>query len=198
MSQFVQRLLAAVKRAGGLAVDDAHCTAGLSPEEMTVAAGSGVKRLWRRWFIPRSLIRRSSLRLLRCAIAEPAKIYSAASWTRAEKGVPTIPRYRSASGKFRRYNPRQNCWVSPIMPAWKMAGQINENAASRTVEALCVALCRQRVSVYSMNRRKFRTSLTVSRAATPFGHGTSDVLYAEQVRREKYALDEAQLKPCYA
>lgn len=37
MSQFNQRLLAASK-AGGLAVDDAHCLAGLSPEEMTVAA----------------------------------------------------------------------------------------------------------------------------------------------------------------
>ncbi|EOV0536533.1 M3 family metallopeptidase [Salmonella enterica subsp. enterica serovar 1,4,[5],12:b:-] len=35
MSQFNQRLLAASK-AGGLAVDDAHCLAGLSPEEMTV------------------------------------------------------------------------------------------------------------------------------------------------------------------
>ncbi|EBK2332907.1 dipeptidyl carboxypeptidase II, partial [Salmonella enterica subsp. enterica serovar Derby] len=52
MSQFNQRLLAASK-AGGLAVDDAHCLAGLSPEEMTVAAEAArEKGLEERWFIP--------------------------------------------------------------------------------------------------------------------------------------------------
>ncbi|QUJ07147.1 hypothetical protein KCP70_24070 [Salmonella enterica subsp. enterica] len=42
---------------------------------------------------------------------------------------------------------------------------------------------------------KFRTSLMVSRGGyTPFRH-KDWMFYAEQVRREKYALDEAQLKP---
>lgn len=90
MSQFNQRLLAASK-AGGLAVDDAHCPAGLSPEEMTVAAEAAREKGWRSAGSFRSLIRRNSLRLLRCAIARPAKIYSQRHGLGRKKEMPTIP-----------------------------------------------------------------------------------------------------------
>ncbi len=121
MSQFNQRLLAASK-AGGLAVDDAHCLEGLSPEEMTVAAEAAREKARRSAGSFRSLIRRNSLRLLRCAIARLAKIYSQRHGLGRKRRCPRYPRYRSASGRDSPLSGKTAGF--PNYAAWKMADQM--------------------------------------------------------------------------
>ncbi|ECK4122315.1 hypothetical protein Q2X41_001091 [Salmonella enterica] len=119
MSQFNQRLLAASK-AGGLAVDDAHCLAGLSPEEMTVAAEAArEKGLEERWFIPLlNTTQQPALATLRDR--QTRENLFAASWTRAEKGdahdtraiVQRLVEIRRCQAKLLGF---------PNYAAWKMA-----------------------------------------------------------------------------
>ncbi|EGY1981287.1 aldehyde dehydrogenase family protein [Salmonella enterica subsp. enterica serovar Dublin] len=122
MSQFNQRLLAASK-AGGLAVDDAHCLAGLSPEEMTVAAEAArEKGLEERWFIPLlNTTQQPALATLRDR--QTRENLFAASWTRAEKGdahdtraiVQRLVEIRRCQAKLLGF---------PNYAAWKMADQM--------------------------------------------------------------------------
>ncbi len=97
---------------------------------------------------------------------DPRKFIPAASCkTRAEKEMPTTisPRYRSCLVEIRRCQAKLLGF--PNYAAWKMADQMAKTPQAAL--SFMRGISRQRVSVLT-NRRKFRTSLMVSRAATPF------------------------------
>ncbi|ENZ1937616.1 M3 family metallopeptidase, partial [Salmonella enterica] len=193
MSQFNQRLLAASK-AGGLAVDDAHCLAGLSPEEMTVAAEAArEKGLEERWFIPLlNTTQQPALATLRDR--QTRENLFAASWTRAEKGdahdtraiVQRLVEIRRCQAKLLGF---------PNYAAWKMADQMAKTPqAALSFMRGIVPPARQRV----LNEQAEIQNVIEGEQGGYTVQAWDWMFYAEQVRREKYALDEAQLKPYFA
>lgn len=193
MSQFNQRLLAASK-AGGLAVDDAHCLAGLSPEEMTVAAEAArEKGLEERWFIPLlNTTQQPALATLRDR--QTRENLFAASWTRAEKGdahdtraiVQRLVEIRRCQAKLLGF---------PNYAAWKMADQMAKTPqAALSFMRGIVPPARQRV----LNEQAEIQNVIDGEQGGYTVQAWDWMFYAEQVRREKYALDEAQLKPYFA
>lgn len=193
MSQFNQRLLAASK-AGGLAVDDAHCLEGLSPEEMTVAAEAArEKGLEERWFIPLlNTTQQPALATLRDR--QTRENLFAASWTRAEKGdahdtraiVQRLVEIRRCQAKLLGF---------PNYAAWKMADQMAKTPqAALSFMRGIVPPARQRV----LNEQAEIQNVIDGEQGGYTVQAWDWMFYAEQVRREKYALDEAQLKPYFA
>lgn len=193
MSQFNQRLLAASK-AGGLAVDDAHCLAGLSPEEMTVAAEAArEKGLEERWFIPLlNTTQQPALATLRDR--QTRENLFAASWTRAEKGdahdtraiVQRLVEIRRCQAKLLGF---------PNYAAWKIADQMAKTPqAALSFMRGIVPPARQRV----LNEQAEIQNVIDGEQGGYTVQAWDWMFYAEQVRREKYALDEAQLKPYFA
>lgn len=193
MSQFNQRLLAASK-AGGLAVDDAHCLAGLSPEEMTVAAEAArEKGLEERWFIPLlNTTQQPALATLRDR--QTRENLFAASWARAEKGdahdtraiVQRLVEIRRCQAKLLGF---------PNYAAWKMADQMAKTPqAALSFMRGIVPPARQRV----LNEQAEIQNVIDGEQGGYTVQAWDWMFYAEQVRREKYALDEAQLKPYFA
>ncbi|EBK3497589.1 peptidyl-dipeptidase Dcp [Salmonella enterica subsp. enterica serovar Enteritidis] len=193
MSQFNQRLLAASK-AGGLAVDGAHCLAGLSPEEMTVAAEAArEKGLEERWFIPLlNTTQQPALATLRDR--QTRENLFAASWTRAEKGdahdtraiVQRLVEIRRCQAKLLGFS---------NYAAWKMADQMAKTPqAALSFMRGIVPPARQRV----LNEQAEIQNVIDGEQGGYTVQAWDWMFYAEQVRREKYALDEAQLKPYFA
>ncbi|SQI24943.1 dipeptidyl carboxypeptidase II [Salmonella enterica subsp. arizonae] len=193
MSQFNQRLLAANK-AGGLAVEDAHCLEGLSPEEIAVAAEAArEKGLEERWFIPLlNTTQQPALAILRDR-QTPRNLFMA-SWTRAEKGdahdtraiIQRLAEIRRCQAKLLGF---------PNYAAWKIADQMAKTpqAALNFMRDL-VPPARQRVLNEQAEIQNVIDSEQDGYSVQPWDW----MFYAEQVRREKYALDEAQLKPYFA
>ncbi|EAV7066154.1 peptidyl-dipeptidase Dcp [Salmonella enterica] len=193
MSQFNQRLLAANK-AGGLAVEDAHCLEGLSPEEIAVAAEAArEKGLEERWFIPLlNTTQQPALAALRDR--QTRKNLFTASWTRAEKGdahdtraiIQRLAEIRRCQAKLLGF---------PNYAAWKIADQMAKTpqAALNFMRDL-VPPARQRVLNEQAEIQNVIDSEQGGYSVQPWDW----MFYAEQVRREKYALDEAQLKPYFA
>lgn len=192
-SQFNQRLLAANK-SGALVVDDARYLDGLSAEEIAVAAEAATEKgLEARWVIPLlNTTQQPALVALRDRQTRE-NLFNRA-WTRAENNdandtraiIQRLVEIRMQQAKllgFANY------------AAWKIADQM-----AKTPEA---ALNFMRAIVPAARARALDEQAEIQNVINQ-EQGKFNVeawdwaFYAEQVRREKYALDEAQLKPYFA
>lgn len=192
-SQFNQRLLAANK-AGALVVDDVRRLDGLSAEEIAVAAEAAKEKgLESRWVI--ALLNTTQQPVL--AVLRDRQIREdlfTQAWTRAEHDddndtraiIQRLVDIRMQQAKllgFANY------------AAWKIADQM-----AKTPEA---ALSFMRAIVPAARQRALDEQAEIQKVIDQeqglFSVRAWDwAFYAEQVRREKYALDEAQLKPYFA
>lgn len=192
-SQFNQRLLAASK-SGALVVDDVSQLDGLSPEEIAMAAAAAKEKgLQDRWVIP--LLNTTQQPALAALHDRQIReeLFTRA-WTRAENNDANDTRaivqrqveIRAQQAKllgFAHY------------ATWKIADQM-----ANTPEA---ALAFMRAIVPAARKRAGDELAEIQKAIDKekgeFSVQAWDwAYYAEQVRREKYALDEAQLKPYFA
>lgn len=192
-SQFNQRLLAANK-SGALVVDDVRRLDGLSAEEIAVAAEAAKEKgLESRWVIPLlNTTQQPALAVLRDRQSREDLFTQA--WTRAEHDddndtraiIQRLVDIRMQQAKllgFANY------------AAWKIADQM-----AKTPEA---ALSFMRAIVPATHQRALDEQAEIQKVIDQeqgqFSVRAWDwAFYAEQVRREKYALDEAQLKPYFA
>ncbi|WP_336240314.1 peptidyl-dipeptidase Dcp [Citrobacter werkmanii] len=192
-SQFNQRLLAANK-SGALVVDDVRRLDGLSAEELAVAVEAAKeKRLESRWVIPLvNTTQQPALAVLRDRQIREELFTQA--WTRAEHDddndtraiIQRLVDIRMQQAKllgFANY------------AAWKTADQM-----AKTPEA---ALSFMRAIVPAARQRALDEQAEIQKVIDQEQGGFSVrawdwAFYAEQVRREKYALGEAQLKPYFA
>lgn len=192
-SQFNQRLLAASK-SGALVVDDVSQLDGLSPEEIAMAAAAAKEKgLQDRWVIP--LLNTTQQPALAALHDRQIReeLFTRA-WTRAENNDANDTRaivqrqveIRAQQAKllgFAHY------------AAWKIADQM-----ANTPEAALVFMR----AIVPAARKRAGNELAEIQKAIDKEKGEFSVqawdwaYYAEQVRREKYALDEAQLKPYFA
>lgn len=192
-SQFNQRLLAANK-SGALVVDDVRRLDGLSAEEIAVAAEAAKEKgLESRWVVPLlNTTQQPALAVLRDRQIREDLFTQA--WTRAEHDddndtraiIQRLVDIRMQQAKllgFANY------------AAWKIADQM-----AKTPEA---ALLFMRAIVPAARQRALDEQAEIQKVIDQeqgqFSVRAWDwAFYAEQVRREKYALDEAQLKPYFA
>lgn len=192
-SQFNQRLLAANK-SGALVVDDVRRLDGLSAEEIAVAAEAAKEKgLESRWVIPLlNTTQQPALAVLRDRQIREDLFTQA--WTRAEHDddndtraiIQRLVDIRMQQAKllgFANY------------AAWKTADQM-----AKTPEA---ALSFMRAIVPAAHQRALDEQAEIQKVIDQeqgqFSVRAWDwAFYAEQVRREKYALDESQLKPYFA
>ena len=191
-SQFNQRLLAANK-SGALVVDDARYLDGLSAEEIAVAAEAAKEKgLEARWVIPLlNTTQQPALAALRDRHTRESLFTRA--WTRAENNdandtraiIQRLVEIRMQQAKllgFANY------------AAWKIADQM-----AKTPEA---ALTFMRAIVPAARARALDEQAEIQNVIN-HEQGQFNVeawdwaFYAEQVRREKFDLDEAQLKPYF-
>ncbi|WP_417026877.1 peptidyl-dipeptidase Dcp [Citrobacter sp.] len=192
-SQFNQRLLAANK-AGALVVDDVRQLDGLSAEEIAVAAqAASDKGLEVRWIIPLlNTTQQPALAALRDRQTRENLFTQA--WTRAEKNDANDTRaIIKRLVEIRREQATLLGFAN--FAAWKIADQM-----AKTPEA---ALSFMRAIVPAARQRALNEQAEIQKAINQ-QQGQFEVeawdwaYYAEQVRREKYALDEALLKPYFA
>ncbi|MDA8497831.1 peptidyl-dipeptidase Dcp [Citrobacter sp. Igbk 17] len=192
-SQFNQRLLAANK-AGALVVDDVHQLDGLSAEEIAVAAEAARnKGLEVRWVIPLlNTTQQPALAALRDR--QTRKNLFTQAWTRAEKNDANDTRaIIKRLVEIRREQATLLGFAN--FAAWKIADQM-----AKTPEA---ALSFMRAIVPAARQRALNEQAEIQKTINQ-QQGEFEVeawdwaFYAEQVRREKYALDEALLKPYFA
>lgn len=192
-SQFNQCLLAANK-SGALVVDDVRRLDGLSAEEIAVAAEAAKEKgLESRWVIALlNTTQQPALAVLRDRQIR-GDLFTQA-WTRAEHDddndtraiIQRLVDIRMQQAKllgFANY------------AAWKIADQM-----AKTPEA---ALSFMRAIVPAARQRALDEQAEIQKVIDQeqgqFSVRAWDwAFYAEQVRREKYALDEAQLKPYFA
>lgn len=192
-SQFNQRLLAANK-SGALVVDDARHLDGLSAEEIAVAAEAAKEKgLESCWVIP--LLNTTQQPVL--AVLRDRQIREelfTQAWTRAEHDddndtraiIQRLVDIRMQQAKLLGFT---------NYAAWKIADQM-----AKTPEA---ALAFMRGIVPAARQRALDEQAEIQKVIDQqqgqFSVRAWDwAFYAEQVRREKYALDEAQLKPYFA
>ena len=192
-SQFNQRLLAANK-AGALIVDDVRQLDGLSAEEIAVAAqAASDKGLEVRWVIPLlNTTQQPALAALRDRQTRENLFTQA--WTRAEKNDANDTRaIIKRLVEIRREQATLLGFAN--FAAWKIADQM-----AKTPEA---ALSFMRAIVPAARQRALNEQAEIQKAINQ-QQGQFEVeawdwaFYAEQVRREKYALDEALIKPYFA
>lgn len=192
-SQFNQRLLAANK-AGALVVDDARQLDGLSAEEIAVAAQTASdKGLEGRWVIPLlNTTQQPALAALRDRQTRENLFTQA--WTRAEKNDANDT--RAIIKRLVEIRKEQATLLGfANFAAWKIADQMAKTPAA--------ALSFMRAIVPAARQRALNEQAEIQKVINQ-QQGEFEVeawdwaFYAEQVRREKYALDEALLKPYFA
>ncbi|MBJ8873797.1 peptidyl-dipeptidase Dcp [Citrobacter koseri] len=192
-SQFNQRLLAANK-SGGMVVDYRHQLDGLSQEEVALAAGAArEKGLADRWLIPLlNTTQQPTLAVLRDRQTRE-NLFNAA-WTRAEKNDANDT--RAIVQRLVDIRTRQATLLGfASYAAWKTADQM-----AKTPDA---ALAFMRAIVPAARQRALDEQAEIQKVIDDEQGGFTTqawdwAYYAEQVRRGKYALDEAQLKPYFA
>lgn len=192
-SQFNQRLLAASK-AGGLVIDDVQQLAGLSEEDIALAAEAAqAKGLNDRWFITLlNTTQQPALAVLRNR--QTRERLFKASWLRAQRGdandtralVLRLVNVRAQQAKLLGF---------ADYASWKIADQM-----AGTPEA---ALSFMRNIVPAARKRAERELADIQQVIDEQQGGFRAEAwdwpyYAEQVRRAKYDLDESQIKPYFA
>lgn len=192
-SQFQQRLLAAVK-SGGLVVDYLHQLDGLAADEIAAAADAGRdKGLHDRWLLAlTNTTQQPALQAL--ADRQTRHNLFAAGWTRNQKGDANDTRELVLRLAEIRARKAELLGVADYA-SWSMADQM----AKTPSEAL--AFMRR---IAPAARRRAEQELAdiqqvIDEEGGDFQAAAWDWLYyGEQVRRAKFAIDEAQLKPYFA
>ncbi len=192
-SQFQQRLLAAVK-SGGLVVDYLHQLDGLAADEIAAAADAARdKGLHDRWLLAlTNTTQQPALQAL--ADRQTRHNLFAAGWTRNQKGDANDTRELVLWLAEIRARKAELLGVADYA-SWSMADQM----AKTPSEAL--AFMRR---IAPAARRRAEQELAdiqqvIDEEGGDFQAAAWDWLYyGEQVRRAKFAIDEAQLKPYFA
>ncbi len=192
-SQFQQRLLAAVK-SGGLVVDNLHQLDGLAADEIAAAADAARdKGLHDRWLLAlTNTTQQPALQAL--ADRQTRHNLFAAGWTRNQKGDANDTRELVLRLAEIRARKAELLGVADYA-SWSMADQM----AKTPSEAL--AFMRR---IAPAARRRAEQELAdiqqvIDEEGGDFQAAAWDWLYyGEQVRRAKFAIDEAQLKPYFA
>ncbi|HFZ0560848.1 TPA: peptidyl-dipeptidase Dcp [Klebsiella aerogenes] len=192
-SQFQQRLLAAVK-SGGLVVDYQHQLDGLAADEIAAAAdATRDKGLHDRWLLAlTNTTQQPALQAL--ADRQTRHNLFAAGWTRNQKGDANDTRELVLRLAEIRARKAELLGVADYA-SWSMADQM----AKTPSEAL--AFMRR---IAPAARRRAEQELAdiqqvIDEEGGDFQAAAWDWLYyGEQVRRAKFAIDEAQLKPYFA
>ncbi|EPZ2464888.1 peptidyl-dipeptidase Dcp [Klebsiella aerogenes] len=192
-SQFEQRLLAAVK-SGGLVVDYLHQLDGLAADEIAAAADAARdKGLHDRWLLAlTNTTQQPALQAL--ADRQTRHNLFAAGWTRNQKGDANDT--RELVLRLAEIRARKAALLGVAdYASWSMADQM----AKTPSEAL--AFMRR---IAPAARRRAEQELAdiqqvIDEEGGDFQAAAWDWLYyGEQVRRAKFAIDEAQLKPYFA
>lgn len=192
-SQFQQRLLAAVK-SGGLVVDYLHQLDGLAADEIAAAADAARdKGLHDRWLLAlTNTTQQPALQAL--ADRQTRHNLFAAGWTRNQKGDAYDT--RELVLRLAEIRARKAALLGVAdYASWSMADQM----AKTPSEAL--AFMRR---IAPAARRRAEQELediqqVIDEEGGDFQAAAWDWLYyGEQVRRAKFAIDEAQLKPYFA
>ncbi|HDH0727751.1 TPA: peptidyl-dipeptidase Dcp [Klebsiella aerogenes] len=192
-SQFQQRLLAAVK-SGGLVVDYLHQLDGLAADEIAAAADAERdKGLHDRWLLAlTNTTQQPALQAL--ADRQTRHNLFAAGWTRNQKGDANDT--RELVLRLAEIRARKAALLGVAdYASWSMADQM----AKTPSEAL--AFMRR---IAPAARRRAEQELAdiqqvIDEEGGDFQAAAWDWLYyGEQVRRAKFAIDEAQLKPYFA
>ncbi|HHH3391400.1 TPA: peptidyl-dipeptidase Dcp [Klebsiella aerogenes] len=192
-SQFQQRLLAAVK-SGGLVVDYQHQLDGLAADEIAAAADAARdKGLHDRWLLAlTNTTQQPALQAL--ADRQTRHNLFAAGWTRNQKGDANDTRELVLRLAEIRARKAELLGVADYA-SWSMADQM----AKTPSEAL--AFMRR---IAPAARRRAEQELAdiqqvIDEEGGDFQAAAWDWLYyGEQVRRAKFVIDEAQLKPYFA
>lgn len=192
-SQFQQRLLAAVK-SGGLVVDDLHQLDGLAAEEIVAAADAArSKGLDDRWLLAlTNTTQQPALQTL--ADRQTRQNLFAAGWTRNQKGDANDTRELVLRLAEIRARKAELLGVADYASA-SMADQM-----AKTPDAAFAFMRR----IAPAARRRAEQELAdiqqvIDEQNGGFQAAAWDWLYyGEQVRRAKYAIDEAQLKPYFS
>lgn len=192
-SQFQQRLLAAVK-SGGLVVDYQHQLDGLAADEIAAAADAARdKGLHDRWLLAlTNTTQQPALQAL--ADRQTRRNLFAAGWMRNQKGDANDTRELVLRLAEIRARKAELLGVADYA-SWSMADQM----AKTPSEAL--AFMRR---IAPAARRRAEQELAdiqqvIDEEGGDFQAAAWDWLYyGEQVRRAKFAIDEAQLKPYFA
>ncbi|MFY2736060.1 peptidyl-dipeptidase Dcp, partial [Pseudocitrobacter faecalis] len=192
-SQFHQRLLAATK-AGGLVIEEPIELDGLNAEELAAASVSAQDRgLHNSWLLP--LLNTTQQPLLASLRDRQTreKLFNAA-WSRTEKGDENDT--RELVLKLVDIRAKQAALLGfADYASWSMADQMAKtpDAALHFMREIAPA-ARARAE-----RELADIQQIIDSQPAPFAAQAWDWLYyAEQVRREKYAIDEAQIKPYFA
>ncbi len=192
-SQFQQRLLAAVK-SGGLVVDYQHQLDGLSADEITAAADAARdKGLRDRWLLAlTNTTQQPALQAL--ADRQTRRNLFAAGWTRNQKGDANDT--RELVLRLAEIRARKAALLGVAdYASWSMADQM----AKTPSEALAFM---RRIAPAARHRAEQELAdiqQVIDEEGGDFQAAAWDWLYyGEQVRRAKFAIDEAQLKPYFA
>ncbi|VUS72459.1 Dipeptidyl carboxypeptidase [Klebsiella huaxiensis] len=192
-SQFQQRLLGAVK-SGGLVVDYAHQLEGLSEDEINAAAEAAQEKgLKDRWLLT-LLNTTQQPALLSLQDRQTRENLFAAGWTRNQKGDANDTRelvLRLAEIRAR----KAQLLGTADYASWSMADQM-----ARTPEQAFAFMRRIAPAARARAEQELADiQQVVDNEGGDFQAAAWDWLYyGEQVRRAKYSIDEAQLKPYFA
>ena len=192
-SQFNQRLLAA-NTSGAMVVDDIRHLEGLSTEEIAVAAEAArAKGFEARWVIPLlNTTQQPALAVLRDRQTRE-KLFTRA-WTRAENDDGNDTRAIIQRLVAIRMQQAQLLGFANYA-AWKIADQMAKTPeAALTFMRAIVPAARAR----ALNEQAEIQNVIFQEHESFSAEAWDWSFYAEQVRREKYDLDEAQLKPYFA
>ncbi|AGB82614.1 Zn-dependent oligopeptidase [Serratia sp. FGI94] len=191
-TQFTNKLLAAAKN-GALAISDKSKLDGLSAGELAAAAQAASERkLDKQWLLVlQNTTQQPDLQTL--TDRDTRKALFDASWTRAEKGdgndtrqtIARLAKIRAEQAKLLGF---------PDYASWKL-----QNQMAKTPKA---ALSFMRDIVPAATARAQREAkdiqAVIDRQKGDFKLAAWDwQYYAEQVRKEKYDLDESQIKPYF-
>jgi len=194
---FVTKLLAGTK-AGGLVVDDKAKLAGLSDAEIDAAAQAAKDRkLDGKWVIPlQNTTQQPSLQSLTDRGVRE-QLFNA-SWTRTEKGdandtrdtISRLAQVRAQQARLLGYD---------SYAAWKLEDQMAKKPATALKfldDLVPAATARARSEAADIQAQIDKDGGQPGKS--PFKLEPWDwQLYAEQVRKAKYDLDESQIKPYF-
>jgi len=196
-AKFQNKLLAAAK-AGALVVGDKAKLAGLSDAEIDAAAAAAKgRKLAGKWVIPlQNTTQQPALASLTDRDTRHQLFEN--SWTRAEKGdandtrdtIAQIAKIRAEKAKLLGFD---------SYAAWKLQDQMAKTPA--TVMAFLDKLVPAETARATAEANEIQKTIDADQAKA--GKPTFKLepwdwqLYAEQVRKQKYDLDESQIKPYF-
>ncbi|QKJ87113.1 Dipeptidyl carboxypeptidase II [Paramixta manurensis] len=191
-TQFTNRLLAATKQ-GALNIDERSKLSGLSESEIAAASeAANARGLHDRWLLVlQNTTQQPDLQSLHDRATREALFN--ASWNRAEKGdsndtrqlITRLAQVRAQQAKLLGFN---------SYAEWKLQDQM-----AKTPDT-ALAFMRKIVPAATARAKREAADIqaVIDRQKGGFTLAAWDwSFYAEQVRREKYALDAAQIKPYF-